>query len=298
MHCPLSGNAFTLKDIIIQDMPHDAVQFLESFFAELRKAGGKPLPPHGAALGSFFILVSSLKWNTTISIPLLQGLTALEANPEADLSGARTGAAGALLRRIDRRYFRLCRVQEELGRLDFKKAPPGVSAEDYIFSRIDFSRYREIEEQRFEMLFPEALTDFDEVFLNKTFGFGRMEIRSVIERSYTKTGGLYKMQRENPLILSIMRTLESSLENTPLFSPDEIQGELNCLLKHYGSGAIQGTELLYTSLVHNLDNVQITHSDGMTTKLFISPQGDLCGTFRPANKPWTTILIELFSFRP
>ena len=278
----------------IQDVPLNRltiVQFLESFFAELKKAGERTKQPHSVILKPFLDLVLSLKKETLLSIPLLLDLAILSKNPGAGVSGTKDRTKGAITRRIDRRYLRLCRVQEELGLLDFRNAPPGVSADDYIFSRIDFTRYREITEKHFETLFPEALTDFNESFLKKTFGLGRGEIQSVIEGSYKKTDGSYRMQRENPLILSIMRTMETSLENSPLFSAGEIREETERLFEFAGAGSLQGMELLYPLLVYSLNNVLIHHDDGMTTKLFISPQGDLSAVFRPADKPWTHVLI-------
>ena len=283
----------------------ELAHFFETFFAELGKAGirrqgppgpgfpsgWKTRPPNAVALKPFQNFVSSLKQSVPLSIPLLQDLAILGTKMKAEVNGA-----GIITRRINRRYYRLCRTQEELGQLDLKKAAPGVSSglalEDYVFSRIDFTRYREIDRKIFETLFPEGLTDFDGAFLKNTFGLDRREIQSVIEGSYKNINGLYRIQRENPLILSIMRTLETSLESLPLFTDKEIQGELEKLLEYAGAGSMQGTERLYPLLVCSLDNVLITHEDGMTTKLFISPQGDLSGTFLPGNKPWTRVLIR------
>ena len=178
-----------------------------------------------------------------------------------------------LLNRLERRYLRLCRMQEEMSGLDFKNAAPGVSPEDFIFSRIDFSRYREIPEKDFVFLFLDGIEDFDEAFLNKNFRLGLDETRSLIEKSYKKSEGMFRLQMETPVILSVMRTLETSLEEKPLFSPEET-----------GEG-------LYYSLLTSLDGVTVTHRDGITTRLFISAGGGLSATFQPAGKPWTVILV-------
>ena len=271
----------------------EVFNFLESFFKDPGRANGTALKP-------FFDLVSSLKKNLPLSIPLLRDFSAFCADSACYAGGQKiiNGAESIIKRRIDRRYLRLCRIQENLGKLDFKQAPPGVSPEDFIFSKIDFSRYREINEKDFELLFREGLEDFDETFFKKTFNHGRGEIQSEIERSYVKNdgsngnGGSYRLQRENPLILSVMQNLETSLESLPLFTPEEIQGELKELIDFTGgSGRLRNTELLYPLLVHCLDGALVTHRDGMTTKLFIGPQGELAGTFRPGNKPWTRTLI-------
>ena len=255
-------------------------QSLKLLLAAIEDRAGKKIPHDSAELKHFLDLVSSIPEPT---IPLLSELAALAGGTEGK-------TAGIITRRINRCYLRLCRIQEELGKLDLRKAvTPGTALEDYVFSQIDFSQYREMDEKHFETLVPEGLTDFDETFLQKTFGLGRREILSVIEESYIHSGELYRLRRDNPLILSIMRTLESSLENLPLFNAREIQKELKNLVEY--NGRIQGTELLFRFLVNSLDDVLITHVDGMTTKLFVSPQGDLSGTFRPGNKPWTRILI-------
>ena len=257
----------------------EVFHFLESFFMDLGRSKGTALKP-------FFDLVSSLKKNLPLSIPLLRDFSAF-------------GKEGIIKKRIERRYLRLCRIQENLGKLDFKKAPPGVSPEDFIFSKIDFSRYREIKENEFYLLFREGLEDFDEAFFKKTFNRDRGEIQSIINGSYNKDDGLYKLKQENPLILSIMQNLETSLESLPLFTAEEIQGEIKELVSFTGgSGKLRNTELLYPLLVHCLDGTLVSHDDGMTTKLFIGSQGELAGIFRPGNKPWTRILIPAEQISP
>ena len=259
-----------------------ANSFLKSFFAELKTTGAAISTEK---LEPFLNFILSLKRNPALSIPLLRELAALITGADC-----RDKNEGLLCRRINRCYSRLCRVQEELGHLDFRKAVPVLSPEDFVFSQIDFSRYREMDENKFNDLFPESLTDFSEEFFMKNFGFGKKEIESTIAGGYKKSGGCYKIQQESPLILSIMRTLETSLESSDLLTPEEIIAEAKTLLDFTG-GKIKGAELLYPALVLNLNNVTILHEDGMTTKLFISAQGDLSGTFRPADKPWTKILI-------
>jgi len=217
----------------------------------------------------------------------LRELTSLAAN-------AAQAETGPVKKRIHRLYLRLCRLQEELGRLDLKKAKPnislGLSLEDYIFSNIDFSRYREINENYFTTLFSEGLTDFGEDFLSKNFKRGRNEIKTLIGQSYKKAEGAYMIGKESPLILSVMRTLETSLDTLPIFSLEEITEELDRIPAKYGGRENQ--EKLYSLLVTSLDGVIVTHDDGMTTKLSITASGELAGTFRPADKPWTLVLIS------
>jgi len=245
-----------------------------------------------AILKPFLDYVSSVDESKPFyaSIPILRELTGMAANAER---GAPAGT-GPLKKRINRLYCRLCRLQEELGRLDLKKAKPnvslGLSAEDYIFSSIDFSRYREINENYFTKLFAEGLADFGEDFLMKNFKRGKGEIKTLIETSYKKVEGVYKIGKDSPLILSVMRTLETSLDTLPLFSLEEITEELNRIPANYGGRENQ--QKLYSLLVTSLDGVLVTHDDGMTAKLFINDSGELAGTFRPADKPWTVALVK------
>ncbi|MCL2070117.1 MAG: hypothetical protein FWH19_03935 [Treponema sp.] len=267
--------------------------FLKSFFADLKKAG-TDLREAAPLLKSFNELILSLKRDLPLSIPLLKELANFKNNSE-----------GIVFHRLERRYYRLCRLQNELSRLDLKKAAPGVSSgtanlEDFVFSQIDFSRYRAIEEKDFKMIFPDGLTDFDEAFFKNNFRLGREEVQNLIKESYEKAEGLHKLKQENPVILSIMRSLETSLEDSPLFTSGEITGELKNLLDFCHAAMPNNTELLYPLLVYGLDDTQISHSDGMTTRLFIPAQGDLSGTFQPAGKPWTRVLIPaaLITARP
>ena len=262
----------------------EVFQFLKSFFAGLKNvpgAGQKGLEP-------FLELVLSLK-QSLISVPLLRDLANFILEKDSNTS---------IKRKIDRRYKRLCRVQEELGRLDLKKAvsnkDKSFTLEDYVFSRIDFGRYRKMDKKEFEGIFPEALTDFDDSFFKKNFSFSREEIRTAIVGAYGLEQGAYLIKRETPLVLSVMRALDTSLESSSLFSAGEIGEELKKLLDFAGGAAkaLPGTELLYPLLVSALDNRSVTHEDGMITKLFLSPKGDLSGTFRPADKAWTLVLIK------
>jgi len=188
--------------------------------------------------------------------------------------------------------MRLCRVSSELGKLDLKKAAAQSVAgqqtlEDFVYNQIDFSRYKVMSEKEFERLFPEGLSDFTDEFIAKTLSLGREEIEQAIRKSYQKTDGNYHLQRENPIILSAMRMLETSLENVPLFSAAEITREIESLPE------IMKPKIkrLYPHLVSNLNGADNAHKDGEITKLSISTSGDLLGTFHPGGKAWTHVLV-------
>jgi hypothetical protein len=241
-------------------------------------------------LKPFLDYVSSIDESNPLyaAILILRELTDMAVNAER-------AAEGPVKKRIHRQYYRLCRLQEELGRLDLKKAKPSVSlgfnVEDYIFSNIDFSRYKEISETYFVKLFAEGVDDFPDAFFWINFKRRRDDIKDLIERSYKKTEGVYRLIKESPLLLSVMRTLETSLETVPTFSQNEVMEELGRIPAKYGGS--ENKKKIFWLLVSSLDGVFITHNDGMATKLFITDSGDLAGTFRPADKPWTLILIPL-----
>jgi hypothetical protein len=241
-------------------------------------------------LKPFLDYISSIDESNPLyaSIPILRELTDMAVNAER-------AAEEPVKKRIHRQHCRLCRLQEELGRLDLKKAKPSVSLgfniEDYIFSNIDFSRYKEINETYFVKLFAEGLEDFPDAFLWINFKLRRDDLKDLIEKSYKKTEGVYRIKKESPLLLSVMRTLETSLETVPPFSLSEIMEELGRIPAKYGGR--ENKKKIFWLLASSLDGVVITHDDGMATKLFITDSGDLAGTFRPADKPWTLILIPL-----
>ena len=224
-------------------------------------------------LSPFFDLL--LKVKNIESIPLLHGFA---------LFGCQNGI---VRNRINRRYLRLCRVQEELSQLDFKKAAPGLSPEDFIFSEIDFSRYKKINETYFNELFLEGLEDFSEAFFKRFFGLCKAEVLSLIKSGYKKSIGCFNLLLENPTILSIVRTLEISLEELPLFTLAEIRSEM----EKTDLTKAPDPELLFKLLVLSLDGLLVRHEDGAETKLFISGNYELSGTFYPGNKAWTKILI-------
>ena len=222
-------------------------------------------------------------------IPILRDLTVLVTDTKTWNT-----KTGFIKRKIGRLHLRLCRIINELNCLNFKKAHPGLSSapEDYVFSRIDFSRYREITEDGFDSFFADGITDFSDSFFRENFSLGRDEIHPLIKECYKKENGTHKLMKENPLILSVMRALEVSLETSPLFTIEEIQGELNYLQSLVGANAkMPDADKLSSLLVLSLEKASVTHEDKTITELFIPPQGGLSGIFHPAGKPWTRVLI-------
>jgi hypothetical protein len=187
-------------------------------------------------------------------------------------------------RRIESRYRRIAFVHGELAKVaDAAKGKSkeadtsGVykgSFQDLVFSTIDFSVYQKINAEEFTLLFDEGLYDFEQSFYQKAFKTSREKIRQTISRSYLKVGPFYVCRKTNPLILSIMRSIHTSLEFAPLCTPDEI------------SDVVQ-----FPSLVAALDGVVVRHYDGTETRLFVR-SGVLYATFHPLGKAYTVTLIK------
>jgi hypothetical protein len=198
-------------------------------------------------------------------------------------------------RRIESRYTRILFVHKELAGLDAaanhqKKGTKGESFEDFVFSRIDFSVYKKIDAKEFLLLLDEGLSDYTEAFYKKAFNMNVDEVRGVITSSYIRAGPFYLCKKAGPLLLSIMRTLHTSLEFAPLLDTSEFSG-------------IEQLRLM----AELLDGTVIRHSDNSETKLFVpavnsaeisgSQNGEssgeplLCGTFYPFGKAYTITLI-------
>ncbi|MDR2072879.1 MAG: hypothetical protein LBP60_05560 [Spirochaetaceae bacterium] len=211
-------------------------------------------------------------------------------------------------RRIESRYRRIFFVHRELTRLNAaaktntalqrgpvqnrtgtaqKPGEPGPlhnNFEDFVFSQIDFSIYNTIDAEEYNLLFNRGLEDFDEPFFQKAFNMNREAVRRTIAEAYIKAGPFFIRRSASLLLLSIMRTLHTSLEFAPLLTKADVSGEDHL-----------------RTLIGALDGVVIRHADGTETRLFVPAAGDagtktgprplLCGTFYPLNKPWTITLI-------
>ena len=224
-------------------------------------------------------------------------------------------------RRIESRYRRILFVHKELDRLNAlaKLEPsakieppekpelpvkPGMPAdktetagekagknplakrsfEDFVFSRINFSVYKKIDTEEFKLLFIDGLSDYDDSFYPKFFSINREEVKKIINESYVKAGPVYLCKKSGPLLLSIMRTVHTSLDFAPLLGSADIPDR-------EGIKAVAGV----------LNGLVIKHDDGMETKLFAPKPEDnncnvqsaalLCGTFHPLGKACTITLI-------
>jgi hypothetical protein len=186
-------------------------------------------------------------------------------------------------RRIESRYTRLLFVHKELASLDAatkqqEKLTPSGSFEDFVFSRINFSVYKKIDAEEFRLLFDDGLADYTDAFYQKAFRMNREEVHGVITRSYIQAGPFYVCKQAGHLLLSIMRTLHTSLEFAPIIVDGELSGADHLRL-----------------MAELLDGTVIRHSDNSETKLFVPGKNSggslLCGTFYPLGKACTITLI-------
>jgi hypothetical protein len=275
--------------------PDKPYQVLAAFFKLLLKN-----QPTGKAAELFLATLGRLPPEQRRIAPVLADMARLrDRSPAGD-------AANALGERLSRRYRRICFVQEELGRLDFSKAQTGEVLESFVFNHIDFSYYKKIEENEFSPLFIDGPEDYGEPFFEKTFHMNREGVKKIITGHYQKIGGFYYLRRENPLILSIMRSLHASLEFLPLFSLEEIRGECAGLVRALESRGLMGpgtfpalerkAASLFPCLIRALDGLCFSHGDGQKTSLSCASREDgliLEGIFRPQGKPYTVPLVRV-----
>ena len=216
----------------------------------------------------------------------LAGLAALPEDAQAaapilwDIAALHAGTPGAasswgpVRRGLNRRYLRIRFVQSELERLDFKKAKPGVKFDDFMFEQIDFSAYKKISGEGYSLFGPEGLEDFEPSFFTRNFRLSREQTQALIRRAYARIGGFYYIKQEkllsNPLLMSILRTLQTSLDFAPLFTGPAVWEECRGfgLAETGGFPHSEDAEVrLFASLVRALHGASMIHPDGMKTDL-------------------------------
>jgi hypothetical protein len=221
-------------------------------------------------------------------------------NGEAE-NPAAMALVNTIKQRVESRYRRILFVHQELAKLNAAADGklPKNSFEDFVFSHIDFSIYKKIDAEEFTLLFDKGLDDYTEAFYQKAFAMNREAIRAIINSAYIRVGPFYVSKKTSPLLLSIMRTLHTSLEFAPLLGVDDVSGVEQISLA--------------ASL---LNGIQVPHSDNSETRLFVpekpaapgavpgaaateaasdipasAPTPLLCGTFYPLGKAYTITLI-------
>jgi hypothetical protein len=224
------------------------------------------------------------------------------ADPDAAVSW------GPVRRGLNRRYLRVRFVQSELERLDFKKAGPGVRFNDFVFDQIDFSAYKKIPAEEYSLYSREGLEDFEPPFFTRNFRLSREKTLALISGAYTRAEGFYCIRQEkmlfNPLLMSILRTLQTSLEFAPLFTGEAVRDECRAMFHLLRPGEAEngaaflredGPDRLFASLLRALHGASMIHPDGMKTNLSALQEENalfLRGAFHPQGKAYTITLAR------
>jgi hypothetical protein len=255
-------------------------------------------------------------------MPVLRDAAALAAGAYRQKTGAGYGAVAA---RLNRRHRRLRFVQEELGKLDFKKAKNGTAFDDFIFEQTDFSAYDTIDAETFRQFYLDGFDDFSGAFFERVLGISREAALAAVTDGYQRAGALYLQRKPGMpdgagglprfVLLSIMRALQTSLDFLPLITAEEILAECNALIrflqKEPGSSAETGAgaetffylarnfNVFFGCLLCCLHNAVFVHGDGMETLLSAGPGRNeaaeyltLYGAFHPGGKACTIPLVS------
>lgn len=240
----------------------------------------------------FLASLAALPADAQAAVPILRDIAAL-------CSGTPGGAAswGPVRRGLNRRYLRIRFVQHELERLDFKKAKPGVAFADFVFNQIDFSAYKKISAEEYSLYTREGLEDFEPPFFTRNFRLGREQILDMIRCAYARIGSFYYIKHEkmltNPLLVSVLRTLQTSLEFAPLFTGAAIWDECRTAFPLPPAGEGESNRL-FASLLRPLHGASVIHTDGMKTDLSVLREERallLKGAFHPQGKTSTITLF-------
>jgi hypothetical protein len=253
-------------------------------------------------------------------MPVLRDAAALAAGAYRSGTGAASGAVAA---RLNRRYLRIRFVQEELGKLNFKEVKHGTAFDDFVFEQTDFSVYNKIDGETFRQLYIDGFGDFSGAFFEKAFGITREAASAAVRDGYQRVGTCYLQRKPGTpdnsggfprfLLLSIIRTLQTSLDFLPLITAEEALAECNTLIRFlqkespsefWSSGEsffylARNFKVFFGCLLCSLHNAAFIHSDGMETLLTAGPgrgkaAGNLIlyGAFHPAGKAYTIPLIS------
>jgi hypothetical protein len=238
------------------------------------------------ALGA---LLDALGTSVEPPLPVMRGIAGLRKKPPASPVESPYEPGNILAERLLRRYLRIRAVQDTLTALDFKKAGPRAGLDDFVFSQIDFSVYKKIPEDDFAPFSRPGLDDFEDSFF-KPFSLDREAAASMIGWAYQKTGGFFEIREDrllgHPLLMSLMRSLQTSTAFVPLLSREELFTECVHLARGFGP--------VFTLFLRALDGAMVEHPDGASTDLSVRTDKGLTlrGTFHPRGKAYTITLAS------
>jgi hypothetical protein len=295
---PIQSLFAVLKDRVLKDRDID-LPWTRQFLAGLAA-----LPPDIRGELPFLTDIAALCTGASPPAATAPGREA--AAVQDDIQGA-SASWGPVRRGLNRRYLRIRFVQGELERLDFKKAKPGAAFNDFVFDQIDFSAYKKISREDFTLFSGEGLEDFTVPFFEQAFHLSREKTADLTAGSYTRIGSFYYIKQEkllsNPLLMAILRTLQTSLTFTPLCIADVVLKECVTVFRFFEcrkeaeADALfrlsRGSGRFFTSLLRALHGAALVHADGMRTDLsFVQEENApiLRGAFHPKNKVYTVAL--------
>ncbi|QQO09764.1 hypothetical protein [Breznakiella homolactica] len=210
----------------------------------------------------------------------------------------------ALGKKIERRYRKVLFVQRELHRLDFKKASPARSFEDFIFGQTDFSAYEKISAEDFEGLFLAGMEDYTDGFFTAGLGMAREEAKTIARTGYKKDGDNFILEKKHPVVLSVMRTIHTALEFAPLLDKEILAEETGLVFdfleenkiidRTFGEGLDRNFRDIFACILGLFHNTGTIQADGTETRLFTAPAKGrycLCATFAPENKAHTMVMV-------
>lgn len=289
---------------------------LRLFFITLKNQGFEGRVPQ------FLMDLEELGEEAANSFPILMDIHRMIPGKSLNVEGE--ASWGPLRKGIHRRYSRIRFVHRELGKLDFSKARPGADFRDFVFEQIDFSVYRLISPEDFELFSGDGLLDFGDDFFQEAFHLDRAGTAALIRGAYHSQGAYFALRDEkllyNPLLMSVMRTLHTSLNFAPLFTAEGVLKECIALAGYLegrppapGEAAVgrdayfhlaQNFGAIYPRILQALDGAVLTHRDGAKTLLSAKSeeassrdaQGrrglTLMGIFNPGAKPYTIALTR------
>ncbi|MDR0388687.1 MAG: hypothetical protein LBH73_01295, partial [Spirochaetaceae bacterium] len=237
-----------------------------------------------------------------LELPLLKEIREFPALPGGTQGSAGRGKAAA---KLERRYQRLCFVQESLEHVDFKRLKPGQDFEAFMLGQADFSRYALIDEKIFTGLFIGGLDDYPDSFFGSMFGMNREAIRALMLASYAEKAGKRLLVKNRLFILSVMRSLHSSLDFAPLWDKEAVVNEIDAVLAFFAGRGIIGqrpsaalkakSAELFLCLLNLFHHTEYFHEDGVKTKLYLTPfRGyiSLAALFSPLGKAHSLSLVS------
>jgi hypothetical protein len=203
---------------------------------------------------------------------------------------------------MESRYRRIAFVQQSLGKIDFSKAKPNSSVEDFIFSQSDFSIYEKIDAKTFSLLYIDGLDDLSDDFYQKTLSKEKKEIKKIISLHHKLIDGFY-VSDGNPFLIPIMQSIQTSLDFVPFPHQNQCYKELEKLFDFLNKNAnlpevffqylVQEEDDIFYNLLLLLDKTEVMHNDKMVTCFFIGEEKNntaLFAVFHPEGKAFTKLM--------